>query len=452
MTRTEKLLAELIALPSVNPAFVPKNVVGTARRAVRWEAELPSAARAARPYLLAGEKRMADFLASVAARAGLEVEFQKVLPADFKRWGETPGEPVLADGHLGSRGRSPHQTNETDLVRYNVIARLLPRNKIRQTILLAPHLDTVGADGSQFVPRRKNGRLYGRGACDTKGSVAAMLTALCELAKAKSRPSETEIVFAGLVDEENAQAGSRALVRCPAFRRFGQPAAATGRLKAGHQTVLAIVGEPTRLRVVTAHKGSLWLQLETRGRAAHGATPQFGQNAVHEMARVVDMLETEYAARLRKQRHPLLGAATVNVGMISGGAQPNIVPDRCAITIDRRTLPGETEAGVRREITALLRAKGLSAKISSTKLAPCVPLETNPKLPLVRHFLRSVGQTRFAGVDFFCDAAVLSAGGIPSVVFGPGDIAQAHTADEWISLASLERGKNLLLNFLKSLP
>jgi acetylornithine deacetylase/succinyl-diaminopimelate desuccinylase-like protein len=170
------------------------------------------------------------------------------------------------------------------------------------------------------------------------------------------------------------------------------------------------------------------------------------------MERIVDLLETDYAARLRRRRHPLLGTATVNVGTISGGAQPNIVPDRCVIAIDRRTLPGETESGVRREIAALLRAKRLSATISSTKLAPCLPLETNPKLPLVRQFLRSVGQARPAGVDFFCDAAVLSRGGIPSVVFGPGDIAQAHTADEWISLDSLERGKNLLLNFLKSLP
>jgi acetylornithine deacetylase/succinyl-diaminopimelate desuccinylase-like protein len=206
------------------------------------------------------------------------------------------------------------------------------------------------------------------------------------------------------------------------------------------------------LRVVTAHKGSLWLQLETHGKAAHGATPQFGQNAVHEMARIVDVLETDYAARLRKHRHPLLGTATVNVGTICGGTQPNIVPDRCAITIDRRTLPGETEAEVKRGIAALLRVTRLSAKISSTKLAPARPLETNPKLPLVRQFLQEIGQTRLVGVDFFCDAAVLSAGGIPSVVFGPGDIAQAHTADEWISLASLERGKNLLVRFLNSLP
>ena len=375
MTRTEKLLAELIALPSVNPAFLPV------------------------PHPYAGEKRMAEFLVSVAARAGLDVELKKVLPG-----------------------------------RFNVIVRLQPRNKVRRTILLAPHLDTVGADGTRFIPQRKNGRVHGRGACDTKGSVAAMFTALCDLAAAKSRPLETEFVFAGLVDEEHAQAGSRALAA------------------SGFKADLAIVGEPTRLQVVTAHKGSLWLQLETRGKAAHGATPQLGRNAVHEMARIVDLLETDYAAWLRKRKHPLLGTATVNVGLIRGCVQPNIVPDRCTITIDRRTLPGETEAGIRREIAARLRARKLPAKISSTKLAPALPLETHAQLPLVRQFLRSAGQSRPVGVDFFCDAAVLAHGGIPSVVFGPGDIAQAHTADEWISLAALERGRDLLLNFMKSLP
>jgi acetylornithine deacetylase/succinyl-diaminopimelate desuccinylase-like protein len=376
MTRTEKLLAELIALPSVNPAFLPTR------------------------HRHAGEKHVADYLASVAARAGLEVDFQKVLP----------GRP-------------------------NVIARLLPRGKIRQTILLAPHLDTVNAEDSQFIPRRKQGRLHGRGACDTKGSVAAMLMALCELANSKTRPRETEIVFAGLIDEENAQAGSRRL--------------AAG----GCRADLAIVGEPTKLQVVTAHKGSLWLELETRGRAAHGATPQLGQNAVHEMARIVDWLQTDYAAGLRRRaRHPLLGQPTVNVGVICGGTQANIVPDRCQITVDRRTLPGETDAGVRREIKKFLQSKNLSAHITDKKLAPAVPLETDANLPLVRQFMRSVGQTRALGVHFFCDAAVLSAGGMPSIVFGPGDIAQAHTADEWISLAQLERGKDLLLKFLKSLP
>lgn len=375
MTRTEKLLAELIALPSVNPAFLPPR------------------------HPNAGEKRVADFLATVAARAGLEVEFHKVLPN-----------------------------------RSNLIARLLPRNKIRRTILLAPHLDTVGADGTRFIPQRKNGRLHGRGACDTKGSVAAMLSALCELANTKSRPLETEIVFAGLVDEEHAQAGSRALAA------------------SGFKADLAIVGEPTKLRVVTAHKGSLWLELETRGKAAHGATPQFGKNAIREMARIVDLLETDYAAQLRKRKHPLLGVATVNVGTISGGAQPNIVPDHCSISIDRRTLPGETEMSVKKEIKNFLHAKNLPVRIAGKKLVPALPLETNLKLPLIQKFMKCVGQTRPIGVHFFCDAAILSADGIPSVVFGPGDVAQAHTADEWISLSELERGKNLLFRFLNSLP
>jgi acetylornithine deacetylase len=196
----------------------------------------------------------------------------------------------------------------------------------------------------------------------------------------------------------------------------------------------------------------LWLQLETRGRAAHGATPQLGKNAVHEMARIVDLLETRYAAELRKRQHPLLGHGTVNVGTIEGGVQPNIVPAECWITIDRRTLPGETDSQVGREIKSLLREHGLKATLANNKAAPCLPLETNPRLPLVREFLKSAGQVRPAGMDYFCDASVLAQGGIPSVVFGPGDIAQAHTADEWISVASLERGRQMLVNFLKSLP
>ena len=377
MTRTERLLAELIALPSVNPAF---------------------ASTAGMPARKGGEKEVADYLATIAACSGLEVEFQKVLPD-----------------------------------RPNVIARLRPRNRIRRTILLAPHLDTVNASDQQFHPLRRRGRLYGRGACDTKGSVAAMLVALCELAESKSRPLETEIVFVGLADEENAQAGSRALAK--------------SRFKAD----LAIVGEPTRLEVMTAHKGSLWLELETRGVAAHGATPQFGKNAVHEMARVVDALQTVYAAQLRKRKHRLLGHPTVNVGVICGGVQPNIVPERCTITIDRRTLPGEKDRGVEREIKDFLRSRHLSVEIAEKKLAPALPLETDHRLPLVRQLMKCTGQSRPAGVQFFCDAAVLAAGGIPSVIFGPGDLAQAHTADEWISLAELERGKDLLRRFLNSL-
>ncbi|MFO1487147.1 MAG: M20/M25/M40 family metallo-hydrolase [Verrucomicrobiota bacterium] len=376
MVKPEKLLGDLIALPSVNPAFLPAN------------------------HSQAGEQRVAEFLAGIATAAGLDVQFQRVLP-----------------------GRS------------NLLARLTPSGKISQRVLLAPHLDTVPIfEPSQLQPQRKGGRLHGRGACDTKGSVAAMLAAVCELAAGKRRPQHTEIVFAGLVDEENAQAGSRALGA------------------SGFQANLAIVGEPTDCEVITAHKGSLWLRLETKGKSAHGAKPELGRNAVHAMARIVDALESDYAAQLQRRRHPLLGHGTVNVGVIRGGTQPNIVPDACSITIDRRTLPGETEAGVRREITALLKRKKLSARFTSEKAAPTSALETDPRLPLVRQFMAQAGQKRPAGVDYFCDAAVLAGHGIPSVVFGPGDIAQAHTMDEWISLKSLNQAKDILLSFLGSLP
>ena len=376
MSRTEKLLRELIALPSVNPAFAAAND----------------------PH--AGEDRMADFLAATAARAGLPVQFQNISPR-----------------------------------RANFITRLSPAGKIKQRILLAPHLDTVpAASAKQFAPLKKNGRIYGRGACDTKGSVAAMLTALIALANDPGRPAHTEIIFAGLIDEEEGQRGSRAL-------------AASG-LKAD----MAIVGEPTELKIVTAHKGNLWLRFETRGKAAHGSHPELGKNAIHEMARVVDLLETDYAVQLRGRRHPLLGHATISVGTISGGIQANVVPDSCFITADRRTMPGETEQTVRREIEQLLRQRGLSATVRDSKATVCRPLETDWKLPLVQQFFRSIGQRKAAGVDYYCDAAVLAQAGIPSVVFGPGNIAQAHTSDEWISIRSLDQGAALLLQFLKSLP
>src|SRR5262249_5560332 len=240
MSRATKLLRDLIALPSVNPAFLPANDPR------------------------AGEQRVADFLAATATAAGLDVELHEVSP-----------------------GRS------------NLLARLAPSRKARQRVLLAPHMDTVGGNAPEmFDPRERNGRLHGRGACDTKGSIAAMLSALIELAAAPQRAGHTEIVFAGLVDEENGQLGSRALVA------------------KGFTADLAVVGEPAQLQVATAHKGDLWLQWETRGKAAHGSRPELGRNAVHEMARIVDLLQTTYASRLRRRSHPLLGSPTVSVGTI----------------------------------------------------------------------------------------------------------------------------------------
>ena len=148
----------------------------------------------------------------------------------------------------------------------------------------------------------------------------------------------------------------------------------------------------------------------------------------------------------------MLGHPTINVGSIAGGRQPNIVPDHCVISVDRRTVPGETDAGVKREIRGFLRQHNLAARMSDSKGVPCHPLETKLNAPLVQQFLNTVGQTRSVGVDYFSDAGVLAHGGISSVVFGPGDIAQAHTPDEWIAVDQLARATRLLVRFLQSLP
>lgn len=372
----EQLLRDLIALPSVNPAFVPPG----------------------HPH--AGEQRVAAFITDAAKKAGLEVESQ----------------PVVDD-------------------RANVLVKLTPQGQIKRRIVLAPHMDTVPcAEERQLTPEFRDGKLYGRGACDTKGSVAVYLQTMLDLAQAERRPKETEIVLAALVDEENAQGGSRVLGG------------------SGFKADLAIVGEPTKLRVVTAHKGDLWLRLQTRGKAAHGSRPDLGRNAVLEMARVVQLLETTYAKKLREKKHGLLGHATINVGSIWGGNQPNIVPDQCEITADRRTLPGETEKSVFNEIRELLNAHKLRAELMDFKGLESPPLETSTDHEIVQDLMTEARQHQPAGVDFFCDAAILAQAGIPSVVFGPGDIAQAHTADEWILARQLGTAASILRRFFDRQP
>lgn len=378
MNEPVQLLRELIGLPSVNPAFLHGKPGFT------------------------GELRVAEFLAGRAGQAGLDVELREVLPD-----------------------------------RPNLMVRLSPTGKAKQRVVLAPHLDTVGGleiPGSLFTPRVNQERVYGRGACDTKGSVAVFFSTLCALAKSGRQPAATEIFFVGFADEEKNQAGSRAL--------------AAGGFKAD----LAIVGEPTLNQIATAHKGVLWLEIETQGVAAHGSRPDLGRNAILEMARVVEWIETIYARRLRTVKHPILGHPTVNVGMIHGGLQPNIVPDRCRIAIDRRTLPRETNAGVMRDLNALLRKAGLTARLLPPPELPSWSMATDPRKPLVQSFLRCAGQKKPAGVHFFSDAGVLAHHGIPSVLFGPGDIAQAHTADEWVAIRQLDEAAALLDKFLRQLP
>ena len=374
MNAVTRLLRDLVAIPSINPSFLPDDKERT------------------------GEEAVAGHLIDIARKHGLDISRQPVLPG-----------------------------------RRNLLVRLKPAGKVRQRILLAPHMDVVPAEDSQFKPRIRNGRLYGRGACDTKGCVATYFHVLCQLARQKQRPQHTEIIFVGLVDEEHMQSGSRAYA-----------------IK-GPKADLAIVGEPTRLQVVTAHKGDLWWQLKVTGKAAHGATPHLGTSAIHRMSSIVDALLTDYAASLGKRRHPLLGSPTINIGVIRGGTQPNIVPEACTIDIDRRTIPGETEASVRKEIQAATRRHRLKIDFLDLRGVPCDPLETDPGLPLVRQLMKAAGRRKTTGEDFFTDASPIAGGGTPAVLYGPGDIAPAHTAGEWVELAQVDKAVAALKRFLEGL-
>lgn len=376
LSSVSRLLQDLIALPSINPAFLPDDPDRT------------------------GEERVALYLADLARKQGLEVSRQPVLPG-----------------------------------RQNLFVRLKPAGKAKRRIILSPHLDVVPAEDKQFKPRVKNGRIHGRGACDTKGSVAAFFHALLELSKEGNRPAETEILFVGLVDEEHRQTGSRILG------------------ERGPKGDLAIAGEPTQLQVVTAHKGNLWLCLETRGKAAHGATPHLGKSAIHAMSRVTNLLLTEYVDQLKERKHPLLGHPSINVGLIQGGSQTNVVPERCSIEVDRRTIPGETEASVLAEIHRLLKKHRLpSTTIVESRGVPCPSLATDPNLPVVQQFLKAAKRRKSHGVDYFTDASPIAMGGTPAIVFGPGNIAQAHSADEWVDLKQLDRAAAIALHFLRQQP
>ena len=376
MTTALKLLLDLIAIPSINNNFLKNN------------------------KNLTGESRISNYIKDRAKKAKLEIQKQS-----------------------------------TDCGRDNLIVRLLPKGKIKNRIILAPHLDTVGVStDAELNPKRKSNRIYGRGACDTKGSVAVMFNAIEKLSKHKDRPINTEIVFIGFVDEECDQTGSRAFSKL--------------HMKAD----LAIVGEPTRCRIVTAHKGDFWLNIQTKGKSAHGARPELGNNAVHSMAKCIDILETKYANNLRKRIHPTLGHPTINTGTIRGGRQPNIVPNNCEASFDRRTLPGESFSSIQNEIRLLLKKNNLNVSISNLKKFNCPAMETDPHSPWVNDFMRLAKQSKPIGVDYYCDAANISVTGIPTIVWGPGDISQAHTTNEWISIDQVERGINLLSRFLLSLP
>ncbi|MGE5233804.1 MAG: M20 family metallopeptidase [Acidobacteriota bacterium] len=304
-------------------------------------------------------------------------------------------------------------------------------------LVLCGHTDTVplNADepGAGFAAEIRDGRLYGRGACDMKGALAAMAAALVALRRCGAL-ARGEVVLAAVIDEELESLGAEDLVR------------------RGFQAAGAIVGEPTSNRLALGHKGLEWLEIEFLGQAAHGGTPQAGINAIAAAARFVVALEAELGPRLAARAHPLLGPPTINCGTIHGGDQPSTVAAACRLQVDRRGVPGETYASMQGELEAILAAvrramPGLRTSIRRTP-GGMATLEHLPTVLAADHPLaRAIATARAAiggagepptAFPAWTDAALLSNfAAIPCAILGPGDLSVAHSPREHVPLAEV---------------
>lgn len=316
--------------------------------------------------------------------------------------------------------------------RPNLIARLPGRSSGRRVVFEA-HVDTASITGMTippFEPVIHNNRMYGRGSCDTKAGLAAMMHAVASLQKEDVTP-QCEVWMVAAADEEHSFRG--VLKLCD-----------------GLEADAAIVAEPTELRAVIASKGVLRWKVRTRGKAAHSSKPQLGVNAIVKMAKVIERFE-QSAAELTRATHPLLGGATLNIGVIHGGVQVNFVPDWCEIEIDRRLLPGETAADVLAGYESMLAGLSLEVNMEPPMLVD-EALETAADSPVAQTascVLRDMGLNgELAGVPYGSDASKLSRHGVPSIIFGPGSIDRAHAVVEYVECDQVLQAEEFYRRFL----
>jgi len=313
--------------------------------------------------------------------------------------------------------------------RANVVATLVGADPSR-TLMFECHMDTASAlrmTIPAFEPHIRDGRLYGRGACDTKAGGVAMK----RIRESGAQPRAT-IQYAGAVDEERFYRGALRL------------AASTG-------ADAVIVSEPTELAVVRAHKGIARFRILVTGRAAHSSKPHLGINAISQMARIVRDVERDVPTTYRGLDHPLTGGPTLSIGVISGGTQVNFVPDQCAIEIDRRVIPGERPIDTLAAFQAVIdRAKSDDPDLDAVLEEPYLmdeSMETSEHAEIVlvaAGACRAVlGNATVTGVPYGTDGSKFAARGIPTIVLGPGNIDQAHTADEWVSCEQVERAVDI---------
>ena len=386
MHETSRLLRDLVALPSVNPMGRPLSG----------------------PDIY--EHRVTAYLESFFRSLGVPYERQSIAPLRDNIFAWT-------DATNSGTGVSP----------------------VGITVIFEAHQDTVPTDNmtiDPFAAHIENGRLYGRGACDIKGGMAAMLASFARVAREKPKGA-ARVLMVCSVDEEFGFLGVQRFSQLKLRERFPK-------------LLGAIVAEPTQLHIVNSHKGLVRWDLTTTGRSCHSSRPERGINAIYRMAAVLPHIE-RYAEELRTSRSdPHLGPPTMNVGRIDGGTSVNTVPDQCRIEIDRRLLPGEDAVSALGHFHDYLRQcvdPSLVYSFSATRLS-APPLNAAGSEELVARLGAAIdsviGTHQVEAVPYGTDAAPLAESGIPSVVFGPGDIARAHTCDEWTPLDEVEQASEIL--------
>jgi acetylornithine deacetylase len=363
------LLAELVSIDSVNPALVTGG---------------------------AGETEIAAVVSRHLEASGLRVERQEA----------APGRPNVV-GVL--EGRRPGRS-----------------------LMLCGHLDTVGVEGmpAPFDPVERDGRLYGRGAQDMKGGLAAILAAAQTLAR-RGLPAG-KLLVAAVADEEHASLGAAELIKT-------------------WSADAAIVTEPTDLAIGVAHKGFGWVEVETFGKAAHGSRPAEGEDAILRMGRVLARLERLGSELASRSGHPLLGPASLHASLVRGGRELSTYPDHCVLQLERRTLPGEaSDVGVRelREILSSLEREDSSFRAAVRPLFSQPPYATPAATRIVEDLASALessgGTARREGMSFWTDAAILGSAGIPSVVFGPGG-AGLHGLEEYVRIEEVLLCRDVLV-------
>jgi len=344
----------------------------------------------------AGEARIAEYVATWARQNGLIAE----------RLERTPGRP-------------------------SVIVRSGPGQG--KTLLLCGHLDTVGIDGVRdpFTARVDGDRLHGRGAYDMKGGLAA---ALITCRDARQAGITGEVIVAAVADEEHASLGVQEVLRYV-------------------HADAAIVTEPTELRIAIAHKGFVWTEIEVTGRAAHGSRPHLGVDAIMKTGPILCALETLRGELATRRTHPVLGSGSLHASLITGGREECTIPDRCLLTVERRTLPGESLADVEADMAQLLqgcRDADEELNVASRTTLARDPFETSPGEPIVQavqHALAGADQEP-TGVSFWADSAFIAAAGIPTVLYGPNGEG-AHADVEWVSVSgTIECARTLTMTAL----